>query len=171
MTDRSGLPPLHKQPGGGACKSRRARRITLFAPTAHSLSQYPLCVECEYECVLVFIWLFVVLYTVLWSVSCGSISVSGTMEEDSVSGGHSQKEWRERFMTTVLQSENEKSTHFNVLTKDKYQQLINEVETAANTDKKTPLQQRRLKRFGVIDIGGVKRLVAAGERNQDIKYY
>ncbi|KAG8246491.1 hypothetical protein J6590_083896 [Homalodisca vitripennis] len=145
-----------KQPGGGGCKSRRARRITLFAPTAHSLSQYPLCVECEYECVLVVIWLFVVLYTVLWSVSCGSISVSGTMEEDSVSGGHSQKEWRERFMTTVLQSENEKSTHFNVLTKDKYQQLINEVETAANTDKKTPLQQRRLKRFGVIDIGGVK---------------
>ncbi|KAG8300021.1 hypothetical protein J6590_086509 [Homalodisca vitripennis] len=93
------------------------------------------------------------------------------MEEDSVSGGHSQKEWRERFMTTVLQSENEKSTHFNILTKDKYQQLINEVETAANTDKKTPLQQRRLKRFGVIDIGGVKKLVAAGERNQDIKYY
>ncbi|KAG8289770.1 hypothetical protein J6590_097634 [Homalodisca vitripennis] len=80
------------------------------------------------------------------------------MEEDSVSGGHSQKEWRERFMTTVLQSENEKSTHFNVLTKDKYQQLINEVETAANTDKKTPLQQRRLKRFGVIDIGGVKKI-------------
>ncbi|KAG8296007.1 hypothetical protein J6590_067122 [Homalodisca vitripennis] len=85
------------------------------------------------------------------------------MEEDSVTGGHSQKEWRERFMTTVLQSENEKSTHFNVLTKDKYQQLINEVETAANKDKKTPLQQRRLKRFGVIDIGGVKKLVAAGE--------
>ncbi|KAG8300845.1 hypothetical protein J6590_066636 [Homalodisca vitripennis] len=69
-----------KQPGGGGCKSRRARRITLFAPTAHSLSQYPLCVECEYECVLVVIWLFVVLYTVLWSVSCGSISVSELRE-------------------------------------------------------------------------------------------
>ncbi|XP_031332774.1 KRAB-A domain-containing protein 2-like [Photinus pyralis] len=93
------------------------------------------------------------------------------MEEDSVNGGHSQKEWRERFMTTVLQSENDKSTHFNVLTKDKYQQLINEVETAANTDKKTPLQQRRLKRFSVIDIGGVKKLVAARERNENIKYY
>uniref|UniRef100_A0A1B6DP93 Integrase zinc-binding domain-containing protein n=1 Tax=Clastoptera arizonana TaxID=38151 RepID=A0A1B6DP93_9HEMI len=116
--------------------------IILFVPTAHSL-------------------IIRVTYTL----------VGGTMEEDSVSGGHSQKEWRERFMTTVLQSENEKSTHFNVLTKDKYQQLINEVETAANTDKKTPLQQRCLKRFGVIDIGGVKKLVAAGERNEDIKYY
>ncbi|KAG8328041.1 Canalicular multispecific organic anion transporter 1 [Homalodisca vitripennis] len=69
-----------KQPSGGGCKSRRARRITLFAPTAHSLSQYPLCVECEYECVLVVIWLFVVLCTVLWSVSCGSISVSELRE-------------------------------------------------------------------------------------------
>ncbi|KAG8323712.1 N-terminal kinase-like protein [Homalodisca vitripennis] len=69
-----------KQPGGGGWKSRRARRITLFAPTAHSLSQYPLCVECECECVLVVIWLFVVLYTVLWSVSCGSIRVSELKE-------------------------------------------------------------------------------------------
>ncbi|KAG8266080.1 hypothetical protein J6590_079312 [Homalodisca vitripennis] len=69
-----------KQPGGGGCKSRLAHRITLFAPTAHSLSQYPLCVECDYECVLVVIWLFLVLYTVLWSVSCGSISVSELRE-------------------------------------------------------------------------------------------
>lgn len=43
------------------------------------------------------------------------------------------------------------------------------MEEAEKTDKKTPLQQRRLKRFGMLNITGVKKLIARSEEN--IRYY
>ena len=94
------------------------------------------------------------------------------MDEASSSGHVGQKEWRQRFLVEVLRSEDEKSTHFNVLTKEKYLELIQQVEEAKKTEKKSPLQQRRLKRFDVVEIGGVKKLTARNEGNtNNIKYY
>lgn len=60
--------------------------------------------------------------------------------------------------------------HFNVIMKDKYLELLKEVEDAERVEKKTPLQHRRLKRFGILEIGGVKKLVERSENNE-IKYY
>lgn len=93
------------------------------------------------------------------------------MDEASSSGHVGQKEWRQRFLEEVLRSEDEKSTHFNVLTKEKYFALMQQVEEAKKTEKKSPLQQRRLKRFDVVEIGGVKKLIARNEENTNIKYY
>ena len=94
------------------------------------------------------------------------------MDEASSSGHVGQKEWRQRFLVEVLRSEDEKSTHFNVLTKEKYLELIQQVEEGKKTEKKSPLQQRRLKRFDVVEIGGVKKLTARNEGNtNNIKYY
>ena len=51
-------------------------------------------------------------------------------------------------------------------------ELIQKVEKAKKTEKKSPLQQRRLKRFDVVEIGGVKKLTARNEGNtNNIKYY
>lgn len=87
------------------------------------------------------------------------------------SGRKRQRERRERFLSEILKSEWEKSTHFNVLAGDKYLELIQEVEEAENSVKKTSLQQRRLKRFGVLESGGKKKLVARNKENETIKHY
>ncbi|KAK5640305.1 hypothetical protein RI129_011116 [Pyrocoelia pectoralis] len=91
------------------------------------------------------------------------------MDEPSSSVQVNQLEWRERFLKEIVQNENIKSSHFNVLTKDKYSDLILQVEEAEKAQIKTPLHQRRLKRFAILNIGSVKKLVARSEDN--IKYY
>lgn len=93
------------------------------------------------------------------------------MNGASSSGYISQKEWRERFLEEILRSETEKSTHFNVMTKEKYLLLMQEVEEAKKVEKKTPLQQRRLNRFDVVEIGGIRKLAARNDKNVNIKYY
>ena len=65
----------------------------------------------------------------------------------------------------------QKSTHYNVLTKEKYFEILQEVEEAEKMEKKTPLQQRRIKWFSVLEIRGVKKLVGQNEGNNNIKYY
>lgn len=75
------------------------------------------------------------------------------MDEASFSGQRCPRERREKFLAEILKSEREKSTHLNVLIKDKYLELIQE---AQKLEKRTPLQQRRLKRFNVVEIGGIK---------------
>lgn len=76
---------------------------------------------------------------------------------------------RDRFLYEMFQSENRKSSHYKVLSREKYLNLIEQVEEAELAEKKTPLQYRRLKRFGVINIGNEKKLVARGEGN--IRYF
>ncbi|KAF2881587.1 hypothetical protein ILUMI_24586 [Ignelater luminosus] len=89
------------------------------------------------------------------------------MDEPSSSNQTDQLKWRELFLDETLQSENIKSTHFNVLTKDKYLELIPQVEEAEKTEKKTPLQQRKLQRTE-FDIC-TQRFLQAMEVNQDIE--
>lgn len=81
-----------------------------------------------------------------------------------------QKQWRQKFLEEVLKLEDlKKETHYNVLTKDKYSQLILEVEMAESAEKRTPMQQRRLHRFGVLSIGNVKKLISRSE--ETVKHY
>lgn len=91
------------------------------------------------------------------------------MNEPTTSRQADQKQWREKFLTEILQSESEKSSHYNVLTSEQYLELIEQVEDAEKSEERTPLQQRRLKRFAVLEIGDVKKLIARSEGN--IKYY
>ncbi|XP_018567162.1 KRAB-A domain-containing protein 2-like [Anoplophora glabripennis] len=92
------------------------------------------------------------------------------MDEPSTSSRQAdQKQWREKFLTEILESEIKKSSHYNVLSSDKYSELVEQVEDAEKSAKRTPLQQRRLKRFGVLKIGDVTKLIAREEGN--IKYY
>lgn len=93
------------------------------------------------------------------------------MDKASSSEKRCNRENRDKFLTEILKSESVKSTHFNVLTREKYMELIKEVEEAHRTEKKTSLQQRRLKRFNVLEIGGIKKLVARNDGNENIKYY
>jgi len=79
-----------------------------------------------------------------------------------------KKQW---FISEVLKSESEKLTHYNVMAKDKYQELIEEIETAAMSDRKTPTQLRRLRRFRVIDLGGIKRIAARNDDVDEVKIY
>ncbi|CAB3250360.1 unnamed protein product [Arctia plantaginis] len=76
---------------------------------------------------------------------------------------------RDRFLYEIYQSENRKSSHYKVLTREKYINLIEQVEEAELAEKKTPMQYRRLKRFGVINIGNEKKLVARGDGN--LRYF
>lgn len=91
------------------------------------------------------------------------------MDEPTSSRQADQKQWREKFLTEILQSESKKSSHYNVLSSEQYLELVEQVEDAEKSEKKTPLQQRRWKRFAVLKIGDVKKLIARSEGN--IKYY
>lgn len=91
------------------------------------------------------------------------------MEEPTSSRQADQKQWREKFLAEILECENKKSSHYNVLSSEQYLQLVKQVEDAEKSEKRTPLQQRRLKRFAVLKIGDVKKLIARSEGN--IKYY
>lgn len=91
------------------------------------------------------------------------------MDEPTSSRQADRKQWREKFLTEILQSESNKSSHYNVLSSEQYLEIVEQVEDAEKSEKKTPLQQRRLKRFAVLKIGCVKKLIARSEGN--IKYY
>lgn len=91
------------------------------------------------------------------------------MDEPTSSRQADQKQWREKFLAEILQCESKKSSHYNVLSSEQYLELVKQVEDAEKSEKRTPLQQRRLIRFAVLKIGDVKKLIARSESN--IKYY
>lgn len=80
------------------------------------------------------------------------------------------KTWKERFLQKILLKEQieKKEDHFNVITASTYNKLIGEVQDAELAAKKTPLQQRRIKRFKVVEVGEIKKLAS---RNDPVKYY
>jgi hypothetical protein len=57
----------------------------------------------------------------------------------------------------------DKESQYNIMTRDTYCKLLAEVVEAKPALKKTSLQYRRLKRFDVLEIGEVKKLIAKGE--------
>ncbi|KAF2899702.1 hypothetical protein ILUMI_06474 [Ignelater luminosus] len=57
------------------------------------------------------------------------------MDESSSSHQTDELEWTGPFLSEILQSENERSTHFNVLTNDKCLELILQVEKAGKAEK------------------------------------
>lgn len=69
---------------------------------------------------------------------------------------------RQRFLESLLDREKDKESHFNVITRDTYDKLVEEVEEAKSATRKTPLHYRRLKRFDVLETDGTKRLVSKG---------
>ena len=57
-----------------------------------------------------------------------------------------------------------------MLTKKKNLKIMQEVEETEKAEKKTPLQQRRIKGCSVLEIGSVRKFVARNEGNDNIKY-
>ncbi|CAG5049636.1 unnamed protein product [Parnassius apollo] len=58
------------------------------------------------------------------------------MDEPSISSRQvDQKQWREKFLTEILESEYKKSSHYNVLPSDKYSELVEQVEDAEKSKK------------------------------------
>ena len=49
--------------------------------------------------------------------------------------------------------------------------MINEVESAKQARKKTILQYRRLKRYDVLRVGDVKKLIMPLSDNMNVRYY
>lgn len=66
------------------------------------------------------------------------------MDEPLCSRQANQKLWREMFLEENLQSENEKSSHYNVLSADEYADLVKQVEDAEKLEKRSSSQKRRL---------------------------
>ncbi|KAK9882614.1 hypothetical protein WA026_022244 [Henosepilachna vigintioctopunctata] len=81
-----------------------------------------------------------------------------------------QKQWRENILAEISESEMEKFSLFDVLLSDKYSKLIERVEYAETSEKRIPLEQRRLKQFGVLIIGDIKKITARKEKKYKILY-
>ena len=62
--------------------------------------------------------------------------------------------------------EGDNASHYNVLTDDNYASLLQEVKDAKSAKKKSTLQYRRLKRFDVIEIGGVRKLIDKSDEDE-----
>ena len=78
-----------------------------------------------------------------------------------------RRSWKVCFLEKLLSLER-KENHYFVMKRNEYDKLLAEVEEAKAAVKKTPLQYRRMKRFDVIAIGGVKNLISTSE---PVKYY
>lgn len=65
---------------------------------------------------------------------------------------------------------NMEDSHFSILTKQKYSELLQEIKSAKLAVSKTTLQYRRLKRFAIIEIGGVEKIISKSN-NSEILYY
>ncbi|XP_063889921.1 KRAB-A domain-containing protein 2-like isoform X3 [Scylla paramamosain] len=79
-------------------------------------------------------------------------------------------EWETMFLQTILKWDVQQESHCNILTAEKYGSLLQEVKEAKTAKKKTSLQYRRLKRFDVIEIGVVQKLIASS-KNDEVRYY
>ncbi|XP_046981447.1 KRAB-A domain-containing protein 2-like [Schistocerca americana] len=81
-----------------------------------------------------------------------------------------ERRWKEEFARRMLQIEehNKRQNHYNVMTKESCNKLVNETEEAQSAEKKTQKQYRRLTPFKVINICGTRTLVT---RKEPMKYY
>ena len=86
---------------------------------------------------------------------------------ESVDEG-ARERYRVLFLEKLEESIKNKTDHLNVVMKNAYDFLIEEVEKAKSTKNKITLQYRRVSRFDVLVIGDTKRLVARGEK---VKYF
>jgi len=75
--------------------------------------------------------------------------------------------WKERFLNEVI---NMTDSHFSILTKENYSELLQEIKSAKNILGKTTMQYKRLKRFDIIEIVGVEKIIAKSN-NDEIRYY
>jgi hypothetical protein len=66
-------------------------------------------------------------------------------------------------MEKLLTLETDEESHYNIMTSDTYCKLLTKAEEAKSAVKKASLQYRRLKRFDVLEIGEVKKLIEKGE--------
>ncbi|KAL4720817.1 hypothetical protein ACJJTC_014988 [Scirpophaga incertulas] len=64
----------------------------------------------------------------------------------------SDYEKKERCLQRILATEDMKDSHFNVMSKEKFERFLMDVEDAKFNEKKTPLQYSRLKRFNIIEV-------------------
>ncbi|XP_067139407.1 SCAN domain-containing protein 3-like isoform X2 [Centruroides vittatus] len=79
-------------------------------------------------------------------------------------------QWKEEFLKRIIQIDKheKKEDHYNVMTKESYDKLMDEIEEAQLAEKKTQKQHRRLNRFKVINICGTRKLVT---RKEPMRYY
>lgn len=77
---------------------------------------------------------------------------------------------KEKFMSRILQIDKheKKEDHYNVMTKEGYEKLMDEIEEAQLAQKKTPKQYRRLNRFKVVKICGARKLVT---KKKPMRFY
>lgn len=79
---------------------------------------------------------------------------------------------KQKFIETILRKEHVKETHYNVLTKDSYEELLKEVKLAKCAARKCTLHYRRLKRFDIHENDdGVEKLIAGGGGGGGLKHY
>ncbi|XP_067134166.1 KRAB-A domain-containing protein 2-like [Centruroides vittatus] len=79
-------------------------------------------------------------------------------------------QWKEEFLKRIIQIDKheKKEDHYNIMTKESYDKLMDEIEEAQLAEKKTQKQYRRLNRFKVINNCGTRKLVT---RKEPMKYY
>lgn len=75
----------------------------------------------------------------------------------------------ELFLRSFINEDSEKN-QLHVIPREQYSDLINEVKAARSARNKTPQQKRRVRRFNVIEIGGIEKLVKA-TGTDDIVYF
>ncbi|XP_046988642.1 KRAB-A domain-containing protein 2-like [Schistocerca americana] len=81
-----------------------------------------------------------------------------------------ERRWKEEFVRRMLQIEehDKGENHYNVMTKESYDKLVDEIEEAQSAEKKTQKQYRRLNRYKVVNICGTRKLAT---RKEPLKYY
>ncbi|CAH2001414.1 unnamed protein product [Acanthoscelides obtectus] len=79
-----------------------------------------------------------------------------------------------KFVDEVKKLKGRTNSRLNILFKEEYDVLLTEVRDASsNNGPKTPLQYRRLKRFGIVEVGNIEKLVTRNkeqtgkENNED----
>lgn len=75
-----------------------------------------------------------------------------------------------QFMEKVMSSKKTESS-FHIETRQKYEELISEVESAKEAQKKTSLQYRRLKRYDILHVGDMKKLIMPLSDKMNVQYY
>lgn len=81
-----------------------------------------------------------------------------------------ENDLKTKFMEKVMNLRQTECS-FHIKTAQKYEELISEVESAKQARKKTTLQYRRLKRYDVLSVGDVKKLIMPLSDNMNVQYY
>ncbi|CAH1954803.1 unnamed protein product [Acanthoscelides obtectus] len=79
-----------------------------------------------------------------------------------------------KFVDEVKKLKGRTNSRLNILFKEEYDVLLSGIRDASsNNGPKTPLQYRRLKRFGIVEVGNIEKLVTRNkgqtgkENNED----